>query len=169
MLISAPPYAQECADRRPPGRRDSGSAEVEVVGQGPVELEVGDGVGGVESRRLIEETGEEVGLRWSALARGIGTGWRRRRTRGGIPPLDAVLRLPGDPARQPPWGVISVASATARGSQANPFTTPPSSSSTLPIASGGGTSATKAPSPRSHTSTSIAAPAPSAWASPGVG
>jgi hypothetical protein len=55
------------AGREPPGRRDSGASGVEVVGQGLVELEVGDGVGlgGIERRSLIEEAGEEIALRWS--------------------------------------------------------------------------------------------------------
>ena len=44
------------------GRPDSGASEVEVVGRGLVELEVGDGLGlgGVEGRCLIEEPGEEI-------------------------------------------------------------------------------------------------------------
>lgn len=59
----------EAVGRRiPAGRPDSGASEVEVVGQGLVELEVRDGVGlgGVEGRSLIEEPGEEIALRWSA-------------------------------------------------------------------------------------------------------
>ena len=68
-------------------RQDSGASEVEVVGQGPVELEVWDGVGlgRLEGRCLIEEPDEEVALRWSAGGRegwgGCGRGpdstWRR--------------------------------------------------------------------------------------------
>jgi hypothetical protein len=55
----------------PDGRPDSGDSGVEVVGQGLVEFEVGDGVGlgGVEGRCLIEEPGEEIALRWSARGR----------------------------------------------------------------------------------------------------
>ena len=63
MIIRAPPKRNNALKGESPGRRDSGSAEVEVVGQGPVELEVGDGVGlgGVESRRLIEDFGVLAG------------------------------------------------------------------------------------------------------------
>ena len=45
-----------------PGRGDSGASEVEVLGEGPVESEVGDGVGprGVEGRSLIGEVGLET-------------------------------------------------------------------------------------------------------------
>ena len=53
------------------GRLDSGASEVEVVGRGLVELEVGDGLwlGGVEGRCLIEEPGEEIALGRSACGR----------------------------------------------------------------------------------------------------
>ena len=61
----------------------------------------------------------------SAWARGIGTGRRRRRTGGGILPRTPCYAFREIQARQPPWRVISVASVTARGSQTNPFTTPP--------------------------------------------
>lgn len=55
----------------PAGRPDSGASEVEVVGRGLVELEVGAGVGlgGVEGRCLIEERGEEIALRRPAGGR----------------------------------------------------------------------------------------------------
>ena len=47
-----------------PAGRTGGASEVEVVGRGLVELEVGDGLGlgGVEGRCLIEEPGEEIAL-----------------------------------------------------------------------------------------------------------
>ncbi len=50
------------AGRRIPSRPDSAASEVEVVGRGLVELEVGAGLGlgGVEGRCLIEEPGEEI-------------------------------------------------------------------------------------------------------------
>ena len=50
------------------GRLDSGASEVEVVGRGLVELEVGDRLwlGGVEGRCLIEEPGKEIALGRSA-------------------------------------------------------------------------------------------------------
>jgi hypothetical protein len=69
----------------------SGDSGVEVVGQGLVEFEVGDGVGlgGVEDRCLIEEPCEEIALRWSARGR-EGRGFvgealtpRKRALRGG--------------------------------------------------------------------------------------
>ena len=54
------------------GRPDSGASEVEVVGRGLVEVEVGDGVGfgGVERGCLIEEPGEEISGAGRARARG---------------------------------------------------------------------------------------------------
>jgi len=54
-----------------PAGRTGGASEVEVVGQGLVELEVRDGVGlgGVEGRCLIEEPGEEIALGRSAGGR----------------------------------------------------------------------------------------------------
>ena len=59
------------AGESPAGRPDSGASEIEVVGRGLVELEVGDGLGldGVEGRCLIEEPGEEIALRWPAGGR----------------------------------------------------------------------------------------------------
>ena len=61
-------WAGEALEGGSPGRPDAGASGVEVVGQGLVEVEVGDGVGlgGVEGRRLIEDPGEEIALRWSA-------------------------------------------------------------------------------------------------------
>lgn len=46
----------------------SGASEVEVVGQGLVEVEIWDGLGlgGVEGRSLIEEPREEIALRRAA-------------------------------------------------------------------------------------------------------
>jgi hypothetical protein len=53
------------------GRPDSGDSGVEVVAQGLVELEVGDGLGldRIEGGRLIEEPREEIALGWSARGR----------------------------------------------------------------------------------------------------
>ena len=78
--LSKPERASGCADGRGrrweenpwlAGRPDSGASEVEVVGRGLVELEVGDGLGlgGVEGRCLIEEPGEEIALRRPAGGR----------------------------------------------------------------------------------------------------
>jgi hypothetical protein len=49
-------WAGEALEGGSPGRPDAGASGVEVVGQGLVEVEVGDGVGlgGVEGRCLIE-------------------------------------------------------------------------------------------------------------------
>lgn len=71
MVIRAPPVRKNAPKGDSPGQRDSGASEVDVVGQGPVELEVGDGVGlgGVESGRLIEEPGGDDAPRWSAGGR----------------------------------------------------------------------------------------------------
>ena len=54
-----------------PVGRTGGASEIEVVGRGLVELEVGDGLGlgGVDGRCLIEEPGEEIALRWPAGGR----------------------------------------------------------------------------------------------------
>ena len=69
---------RECADGRgwrlrgeSYGRPDSGDSEVEVVGEGLFELEVGDGLGlgGIEGGRLIEEPLEEITLGRSASGR----------------------------------------------------------------------------------------------------
>ena len=49
----------------------SGASGVEVLGQGLVELEVGDGLGGIEGRRLIEEPREEISLGRSAGGREV--------------------------------------------------------------------------------------------------
>ena len=51
-----------------PAGRTGGASEVEVVGRGLVELEVGDRLwlGGVEGRCLIEEPGKEIALGRSA-------------------------------------------------------------------------------------------------------
>ena len=70
--------AARCADGR--GRRweehalagvTSDASGVEVLGQGLVELEVGDGLGlgGIEGGRLIEEPRMEIALRRSAGGR----------------------------------------------------------------------------------------------------
>ena len=54
-----------------PAGRTGVASEIEVVGQGLVEFEVGDGLGlgRVEGRSLIEEPGEEIALRRPAGAR----------------------------------------------------------------------------------------------------
>ena len=114
MVIRAPPVRKNALKGAFPGQRDSGASEVEVVGQGPVE--VGDGVrlGGGGGRRLIEEPGEDVAPRWSAdgregrggcgggphpmqctVGRPVrgGGGWRGRRA-------DRSGR-PGSPSRRP--------------------------------------------------------------------
>jgi hypothetical protein len=72
-----------CGRESPAGRPHSGASEVEVVGQGLVELEVRDGVGlgGVEGRCLIEEPGEEIALRWPAAGERGGGLWGRSRWR----------------------------------------------------------------------------------------
>ena len=95
LVLSEPEWAAEMrgwAGKRlggeSPGRRDSGASGVEVVGQGRVELEVGNGVGlgGVEGRCLIEEPGEEI-----ALGRSAG----RREGRGLVGEVEVFLIYPG--------------------------------------------------------------------------
>ena len=60
-------------EEHPPAVVTSGASEVEVVGQGLVELKVGDGLGlgGIEGGRLIEEPREEIALGRSAGGREV--------------------------------------------------------------------------------------------------
>ena len=58
-------------EEHPPPGVTSGASGGEVLGQGLVELEVGDGLGGIEGRRLIEEPREEIGLGRSAGGREV--------------------------------------------------------------------------------------------------
>jgi len=62
-------------------RRPAENSGVEVVGQGLVEVEVGDrvGLGGVEGGHLIEELDEEIALGRSASGREGGGLWGRSR------------------------------------------------------------------------------------------
>ena len=56
------------------GRADSGASEIEVVGRGLVEVEVGDGLGlgGVEGRCLIEEPGADEERRGPRMVSPLG-------------------------------------------------------------------------------------------------